>query len=92
MAVILGQKCKAIAASMTRSTATLPFPILCDESRDVIKQYGVWHPIGVDAFNMSRPASFLIEAPSGAIRYMFVGSAQFERADLDSILAAAARR
>lgn len=88
MAVILGQKCRAIAASMAKSSASLPFPILCDETRSVIKEYGVWHPIGVDAFNMSRPASFLIEAPSGAIRYMFVGSSQFERADLDSILKA----
>jgi peroxiredoxin len=88
VAVILGQKCKGIAASMTKSSATLPFPILCDETRDVIKRYGVWHPIGVDAFNMSRPASFLIDAASGAIRYMFVGSSQFERADLDSILTA----
>jgi peroxiredoxin len=91
VAVILGQKCKAIAASMTKSSATLPFPILCDETRAVIKQYGVWHPIGMDAFNMSRPASFLIEAPSGAIRYMFVGSSQFERADLESVMKAGFR-
>jgi hypothetical protein len=40
---------------------------------------------------MSRPASFLIEAPSGTIRYMFVGSSQFERADLDSVLAVGGR-
>jgi len=89
VAVILGQKCKAVADRMTKSSATLPFPVLCDETRAVVKQYGVWHPIGIDAFNMSRPASFLIEAPSGAIRYMFVGSSQFERADLGSILTAA---
>jgi peroxiredoxin len=91
VAVILGQKCKTIADSMAKSSATLPFPILCDETRDVIKRYGVWHPIGVDAFNMSRPASFLIDGPTGAIRYMFVGSSQFERADLDSILKAVIR-
>jgi peroxiredoxin len=90
VAVILGQKCKSIADSMAKSSATLPFPILCDETREVIKQYGVWHPIGVDAFNMSRPASFLVEAESGAIRYMFVGSSQFERADIESILKAGA--
>ena len=88
MAVILGQRCERIAASMTKSSATLPFPVMCDEDRTIIKKYGVWHPIGVDAFNMSRPASFLIDA-SRAIRYMFVGSTQFERADLETILRAA---
>ena len=54
----------------------------------MIKQYGVWHPIGIDAFNMARPASFLIDGETRAIRYMFVGSSQFERADLESILGA----
>ena len=73
---------------MTRSSARLPFPILCDEDRAVIKQYGVWHPIGLDALNMARPASFLIDGQTRAIRYMFVGSNQFERADLESILGA----
>ena len=74
---------------MTKSSAQLPFPILCDEDRAIIKQYGVWHPIGIDAFNMARPASFLIDGPTRVIRYMFVGSNQFERADLESILNAA---
>lgn len=88
VAVILGQRCKRIAESMTQSSATLPFPVLCDEDRATIRQYGVWHPIGIDAFNMSRPASFLIDAPTRAIRYMFVGSNQFERADMEAILRA----
>lgn len=89
--MILGQRCSAIAASMTKSSATLPFPVLCDESRGVIKRFGVWHPIGLDAFNIARPASFLIDAKTRAVRYMFVGSTQFERADLDTILGAADR-
>jgi peroxiredoxin len=58
---------------------------LCDEDRSVIKAYGVWHPIGIDAINMARPASFLIDA-ARTIRYVFVGSSQFERADLQAIL------
>ena len=71
---------------MTKSSAQLPFPVLCDEDRAIIKQYGVWHPIGIDAFNMARPASFLIDGQTRAIRYMFVGSSQFERPDLETIL------
>jgi peroxiredoxin len=86
--MILGQRCSGIAAGMSKSSAQLPFPILCDEDRAVIKRYGVWHPIGIDAFNMARPASFLIDGPTRAIRFMFVGSSQFERADLDTILRA----
>ena len=86
--MILGQRCQGIAESMKKSAAELPFPILCDEDRGVIKQYGVWHPIGIDAFNMARPASFLIDGQTRAIRFMFVGSTQFERADLESILKA----
>ena len=39
----------------------LPFDILIDERRDVIKAYGVWHRIGVDAWNIARPAAFLID-------------------------------
>jgi peroxiredoxin len=88
VAVILGQRCAGIAQSMARSSARLPFPILCDEDRAVIKQYGVWHPIGIDALNMARPASFLIDGQTRAIRFMFVGSTQFERPDLESILGA----
>jgi methyl-accepting chemotaxis protein len=55
----------------------LPFNILVDESRDVLKAYGVWHRIGLDAWNIARPALFLIDR-SGAIRYSFVGERQDE--------------
>ena len=39
----------------------LPFNILVDESRDVLKAYGVWQRIGLDAWNIARPALFLID-------------------------------
>ena len=52
-------------------TTGLPFNILIDESREVPKAYGVWHRIGLDAWNIARPALFLIE-PYGSIRYSFV--------------------
>ena len=62
----------------------LPFHILVDESREVTKQYGVWHRIGLDALNISRPALFVIEA-SGVIRAIFVGERQEEFPDADEI-------
>ena len=55
----------------------LPFDVLIDERRDVLRAYGVWHRVGLDAWNMSRPALFLID-PSGAIRYSAIGDRQQE--------------
>jgi peroxiredoxin len=53
----------------------LPFNILIDESRDVLRAYGVWHRVGIDAWNIARPALFLIDR-SGAIRYSYIGRTQ----------------
>jgi peroxiredoxin len=55
----------------------LPFDILVDESRAVVKAYGVWHAVGLSAWNIARPALFLIDR-SGAIRYSFVANRQQE--------------
>jgi peroxiredoxin len=55
----------------------LPFNILVDESRGVLKAYGVWHRPGLDAWNIARPALFLIDR-SGTIRYSFVADSQEE--------------
>ncbi len=65
----------------------LPFNILVDSSRDVLKAYGVWHRVGLDAWNIARPALFLIDT-SGAIRYSFVGDSQEEFPAPDEISAA----
>ena len=53
----------------------LPFNILIDETRDVLRAYGVWHKFGLDAWNIARPALFLIDR-SGAIRYSFIADRQ----------------
>jgi peroxiredoxin len=55
----------------------LPFDILVDDSRDTVKAYGVWHPVGFDAWNIARPALFLIDR-EGVIRFSFVASWQTE--------------
>ena len=55
----------------------LPFNILIDESRDVLKAYGVWHRLGLDAWNIARPALFVIDR-AGTIRYSFVSQHQDE--------------
>ena len=63
----------------------LPFDILVDERRDVIKAYGVWHRAGLDAWNISRPALFLIDG-RGTIRYSFVADWQTEFPDHETIV------
>ena len=55
----------------------LPFNVLVDDTRDVIKAYGVWHRVGIDAWNIARPALFIID-PGGIVRYAYVGSRQDE--------------
>ena len=53
----------------------LPFEILIDETREVAKAYGVWHAWGLDAYNIARPAVFLIDR-TGTIHYSFIASRQ----------------
>ena len=70
--------------------AGLPFHILVDETREVTKRYGVWHRLGLDAWNISRPALFVIDE-SGVIRGIFVGESQEEFPGADEIEMALAR-
>ena len=65
----------------------LPFNILVDESREVLKAYGVWHRIGLDAWNIARPALFVIN-PDSSIRYSFIADSQEEFPSHEEILAA----
>jgi peroxiredoxin len=65
----------------------LPFDILIDERRDMLRAYGVWHRIGLDAWNIARPAVFLIEQ-DGRISYSFIGDSQREYPSQADILAA----
>lgn len=68
----------------------LPFDILIDERRDVLRAYGVWHRVGIDAWNISRPAVFLINADA-TIAYASVAGNQLEYPSPDQMLAAADR-
>ena len=62
----------------------LPFDILIDERRDMARAYGVWHRLGIDAWNIARPALFLIDR-TGIIRYIFVADHQDEFPTHDDI-------
>ena len=62
----------------------LPFDILLDDTRDVSRTYGVWHRVGLDAWNIARPAVFLIDRDA-TIRYRFVAARQDEFPEHDEI-------
>ena len=69
----------------------LPFDILIDERRDMMRAYGVWHRIGIDAWNIGRPAVFLVNQDA-SIAYSYIGDNQREFPTQEEILAAADRR
>jgi peroxiredoxin len=54
----------------------------------MMRAYGVWHRIGIDAWNIGRPGVFLIDQ-DGTIRYSFIGDNQKEFPTQAAILAAA---
>ena len=83
--VVLAQRAEAVQRFLAE--ASLPFEILIDQTREVSKAYGVWHRIGLDAFNIARPAVFLID-PDRSIRYAFVGQSQAEFPSHEEILRA----
>ena len=55
----------------------ITFPLLVDKTRSVIKSYGVYHWLSLEAYNIARPATFIIDK-TGIIRYMYIGSHQFD--------------
>jgi peroxiredoxin len=75
LAAVLGQSAGRVRRYIEDSG--LPFDILIDEARDVMKAYGVWHRIGLDAFNIARPALFAIDR-TGTIRALYVADRQDE--------------
>jgi peroxiredoxin len=65
----------------------LSFDVLVDQRRDVVKAYGVWHRIGLDAWNISRPAAFLIDTDR-KILASWIGDNQRQFPTRDEILGA----
>jgi peroxiredoxin len=55
----------------------LPFPMLIDEDRQVMKQFEVFNRFSWDAFHLAHPSAFLID-PQGQVCYSFVASNQWD--------------
>ncbi len=63
----------------------ITYPLLVDKDRSVIKSYGVYHWLSFEAYNIARPATFLIDK-LGTIRYMYIGTHQFDLVDHTEVL------
>ncbi len=92
LVVVLPQKVEALQAYLRAHP--LPFPLLPDGERSRSRDWGVYHPLGIDAFRTARPASFVVGG-DGKLRYTFVGRNQFRSAPpqalVEELQAAAAR-
>jgi peroxiredoxin len=63
----------------------ISFPFLLDEDRSVTKAYGLYHRIGLDAFNIAHPATFLIDTDQ-RVRFIYRGASQTDRIPLAAVL------
>ena len=63
----------------------ISFPFLLDEDRAVTKAYGIYHWLGLDAINIARPATFVVDQ-QGILRFVYVSSNQKNRADVSLVL------
>lgn len=82
--VIVGQRTEKVADY--RQTKGLALPILVDPDRSVIKRYGVYHRFGLTAFNIARPATFIIDRDQ-RLRFVYVGKGQSDRPDPATLVA-----
>ena len=72
---VVGDSRSAMVAYLEKNP--LPFTVLIDEDREVMRQFEVYNRLSWDAFRMAHPSAFLID-PEGKIRFSFVASNQFD--------------
>jgi peroxiredoxin len=82
---ILGQSAGGVREFAERKA--INFPLLLDPERSVIKAYGVYQFLWFDAFNIAKPALFVVDAV-GVIRKIFVGGSQWDRPSTVDVLGA----
>jgi thioredoxin-dependent peroxiredoxin len=63
----------------------MPFPLLSDPNREVIKQYGVYQRLSLDGFRIAYPSTMIIDR-AGVVRYSYVGGSQFDRPDFNQVI------
>ena len=64
---------------------SISYPFLLDEDRAVTRAYGVYHAVGLDAFNIAHPATFVV-GHDGRVRWIYVSSNQTDRSPVEDLL------
>lgn len=80
--VVACERARTVATFLMAHPTSLT--LLCDESRDVARRYGVLQRFSLPLWNLARPATFLIDR-CGFVRYTFVARLQIHSADPDEI-------
>ena len=83
LVVVLPQKASSIQAYLEKNPA--PCSLLPDTDRSRSRDWGVYHPLGLDAFRTARPASFVVDG-NGKVSFSFVAPSQYRPAPLESVL------
>ncbi len=84
LVVVLPQKDSSIQEFLRNNP--MPFSILPDVDRSRARDWGVYHPLGLDAFRTARPASFVVNG-DGKVSFSFVAPSQFRPAPVERVLA-----
>src|SRR5262245_62103360 len=77
---LVGDPVKFFAGRKSRKE----FPFLLDEERSVTKSYCVSHRFGMKAYEIARPATFVVDH-NRVVRYVFVSDVQTEAAPLEEV-------
>ena len=80
---VVVQKRARLAAYLARYPH--PFPMLADEERKVVREYGVYVAFNFESFRIARPATFLLDR-RGTVRFIHVGSHQYDRPSLETVM------
>ena len=86
VAFIAGQSCSGLLGA-ERHFRSHPssFPYFCDKSRDVLRTYGVYRPVGMDGVRVAHPSVLLID-PQRKIRFIYIGENQSDRLTPEQVL------
>ncbi len=80
---IVSQPAPEISDYLSRNP--MPFSLLSDPNREVIKQYGVYQRLSLDGFRIAYPSTMIIDR-GGVVRYSYVGGSQFDRPDFNQVI------
>ncbi|WP_094700279.1 peroxiredoxin family protein [Brevibacillus laterosporus] len=81
--IIAGQKLQNLI--QYADSTKMPFPLLSDSTREVMKAYEVFTPFKWDSFRIAVPSAYLLDKEH-VIRYAYIGSSQFDRPGVEDLL------